>query len=228
MNCYNCNIELNKENCNSLHRELKLCHACNPKRDNIRSIKWRKDNPERSKETKKRRDKTNPEKVQQRKERRKYLKPFTKEKDNIRKKIQRIKLRLETMLAYGNKCVKCNELENLFLTIDHINNNGILEKERGFGFYALLKRLGYPGKGTQLQILCHNCNASKEYVNRRENEDLRKLEPEIYITQPYFISKELDDSLWQQAEDLYNQIQTTIIKKKIQVDLADGFKSFIK
>ena len=114
--------------------------------------------------------------------------------------IEKLKLKLETMLAYGNKCVGCDENKTLFLTLDHINNNGHMDSDigRGVDLYAHLKRLGYPGKGTQLQILCHNCNALKE-MNRRECDIPVSTQKEIYVKQPYTISKEQDNALWEAA-----------------------------
>jgi len=63
------------------------------------------------------------------------------------------------MLAYGGyRCACCGTREALFLTIDHIENDGACHRRRvGFstGFLKWLKRNGYP-KG--FQVLCSNCN----------------------------------------------------------------------
>lgn len=72
--------------------------------------------------------------------------------------------------AYGGyKCACCGETEELFLTIDHINNDGArhrkeLKKQKTY-FYKWLWENNYP-KG--FQVLCHNCNVGKE-LNRRKN-----------------------------------------------------------
>ena len=66
---------------------------------------------------------------------------------------------------YGRKCVCCGETEEKFLTIDHINNDGLEHR----------KELGGTGSGSIIiswliknnfpeniiQILCYNCNMSK-------------------------------------------------------------------
>lgn len=117
--------------------------------------------------------------------------------------------KLEMINAYGGCCVKCGENNPLFLTLDHINNNGNLEnKSRGSEFYQYLKGFGYPGNGTQLQLLCHNCNAQKEYIERRQNKNqIVQTTPEVYIKQPYSISKELKTQIKDQARRLYYLIK---------------------
>ena len=135
-------------------------------------------------------------------------------KNNVRK-INRLKTRIEVMLAYGNECIKCKESGILFLTLDHINNNGILDRNEmgaGVDFYKFLKRNGYPGKGTQLQILCHNCNALKE-IERRKSGAEKNIIKEVYVSQPYSISKEQDDELWKMARDLHKKINQRKIKQ---------------
>ena len=122
-------------------------------------------------------------------------------------KIATIKARLEMIQAYGGHCINCQENHPLFLVIDHINNNGNLEThKKGTEFYQYLKRLGYPGKETQLQLLCHNCNAKKEYIDNRKNKEIDiKLSPEEYIAQPYSTPNEQE--LWHEARVLFARIQ---------------------
>lgn len=57
---------------------------------------------------------------------------------------------------YGNKCVCCGEVEEAFLTIDHINNNGAEHRKKVHSgrFYRWIIENNYPN---DLQILCHNC-----------------------------------------------------------------------
>jgi hypothetical protein len=124
------------------------------------------------------------------------------------RRIYRLQEKLEMIKAYGGKCTKCGEAHPLFLTLDHINNNGYMD-EKGAGFYNQLKKLGYPGKDIQLQLLCHNCNAGKEYIDNRANKsEVIKTTAEIYIKQPYSITKEQDEQLLYQARTLYYQINT--------------------
>jgi hypothetical protein len=74
-----------------------------------------------------------------------------------------LNLKIEVMNAYGGICACCGESEIIFLTIDHINNDGA-EKRRngepmGNTLYAKLKRLGFPK--SEYQVLCMNCNFAK-------------------------------------------------------------------
>lgn len=131
-----------------------------------------------------------------------------KKREDVLEFIAKLKNKLEMIVAYGGKCVSCNEDHPLFLTLDHMNNNGNLEKmKKGNGFYKFLRRQGYPGKGTQLQLLCHNCNQGKEYAARRLGKVEKATLPEIYIKQEYNISEEEDKYLWDQSRRLYVQIK---------------------
>lgn len=62
---------------------------------------------------------------------------------------------------YGNRCVCCGECNRLFLTIDHVDNDGSVHREKygsGTPFYKWIKSNGYPDS---LQILCYNCNCGR-------------------------------------------------------------------
>lgn len=73
-------------------------------------------------------------------------------------------LKNEVFEAYGGwKCACCGEAERLFLTIDHMLNNGSqLRREGVHGhstmFYRWLKKSGYP---KDFQVLCMNCQFGK-------------------------------------------------------------------
>lgn len=73
------------------------------------------------------------------------------------------KLRFEIFKNYGLKCRCCGEDQLVFLTIDHIHNDGYEQRKElrlnaGQPFYYWLKRNNFP-KG--FQTLCHNCNHAK-------------------------------------------------------------------
>lgn len=62
---------------------------------------------------------------------------------------------------YGNKCNCCGESTLQFLAIDHINNDGYLErKTRTIQIFEYLIRNNYP---SGFQVLCHNCNLAKSF-----------------------------------------------------------------
>lgn len=77
---------------------------------------------------------------------------------------------------YGGVCTCCNENLLSLLTIDHINDDGgIQRKKNGKGgkFYAWIIKMGFP---TDLQILCWSCNTGRHFnggVCPHETERLR-------------------------------------------------------
>jgi hypothetical protein len=74
-----------------------------------------------------------------------------------------IKLKDLAYEAYGGYvCACCGETERMFLTLDHVNNDGnVHRKHHGLGasLYKWLEKNGYP-KGL-IQVLCMNCNIGK-------------------------------------------------------------------
>lgn len=77
---------------------------------------------------------------------------------------RRLVVRDEVYNAYGGYiCKCCGETERLFLSIDHINNDGAEHRRReklqtGEQLYRWLKRNGYPDG---FQVLCMNCQWGK-------------------------------------------------------------------
>jgi hypothetical protein len=87
------------------------------------------------------------------------------EQNLIRQKNDRLKIRFEALAHYGgnpSKCACCGEMEERFLSIDHINGGGNIERKAGQGgghfLYRRLRKLGYP---EGFQVLCFNCNMAK-------------------------------------------------------------------
>lgn len=79
----------------------------------------------------------------------------------------RRKSKAAVMAAYGGACACCGETELVFLTIDHINNDGAAERKAypqrrgGDKLYVNLRVRGYPAG---YQVLCWNCNLAKSIV----------------------------------------------------------------
>lgn len=69
---------------------------------------------------------------------------------------------------YGNVCNCCSEGNKLFLTIDHINNDGFAERWLSGGriigvqLYQKIVKANYPDS---YQLLCMNCNFGKRMNN---------------------------------------------------------------
>lgn len=77
-------------------------------------------------------------------------------------KTKQDKLNESVWNAYGNKCECCGELNSGFFTIDHIFNDGSIDrKEHGKGkhIYQKLGRMGYPKD--RYRLLCFNCNMGR-------------------------------------------------------------------
>lgn len=79
-------------------------------------------------------------------------------------------LREEVLDKYGRVCVYCNYSDTRALQIDHINNDGNVERKElggknfsGWRFYSHLKKLGWP---EGYQTLCANCNVIKHIENK--------------------------------------------------------------
>jgi hypothetical protein len=70
-------------------------------------------------------------------------------------------------MAYGGfRCACCGEMQPMFLTIDHVNNDGAMHRKivggkGGSSFFQWLRRNKYP---PGFQVLCRNCNWGK-HVN---------------------------------------------------------------
>jgi len=78
------------------------------------------------------------------------------------------KVRGEVRHAYGERCQCCGECGPLFLSLDHVENNGAAHRRElkipgGHSFYLWLRRNGFPKKG--YQMLCMNCNFGKKMNN---------------------------------------------------------------
>jgi hypothetical protein len=74
--------------------------------------------------------------------------------------------RAKVLDHYGRECACCGESIDLFLTIDHINDDGAEHRKRdlsGVGgnvLYRWLVRKGFP---TGFRTLCYNCNMARAH-----------------------------------------------------------------
>lgn len=90
-------------------------------------------------------------------------------KEHIRdyRKQYHAKVRTQLLAVYGYVCVCCGEVNPMFLTVDHINNDGARHrtevnngKSGGASLSYLRKILALADK-SQFQTLCYNCNCGK-------------------------------------------------------------------
>ena len=97
------------------------------------------------------------------------------ERVSTNKKRSDIRLKREVFSHYGKVCCCCGEDNLLFLTLDHVNNDGAKHRQEIIGkhynrtkrgdltgrqFYAWLKKKNDPN-GRPLQVMCYNCNCGK-------------------------------------------------------------------
>jgi predicted restriction endonuclease len=79
----------------------------------------------------------------------------------IRRKKRSANLRNTVLEHYGGKCACCGEVQNEFLSIDHVNNDGAIERKekhlRGPNLYSYIIKNGFPNS---YRVLCYNCNMS--------------------------------------------------------------------
>lgn len=121
-------------------------------------------------------NKTNKEK--QREYQRTYKRTWRKKNPEKQREIAKndiIRARIKFIEMYGGKCTVCGEIEPLFLTIDHVNNDGYKSSHRNGGsgpistLYKAIKKIDVE----KYQILCFNCNYNKYHRIIKEKEHSR-------------------------------------------------------
>jgi len=87
--------------------------------------------------------------------------PARRKRANELAKVRNAILRDKVLTVYGAECACCGETEKRFLTVDHINNDGVvMRKVHGSGgnLYRWLIKNSFPAG---FQTLCMNCNFGK-------------------------------------------------------------------
>lgn len=89
------------------------------------------------------------------------------DREILRMRNLRKKLRDETFAAYGGYiCSCCGETNPGFLSLDHIDGGGnehrrAIGRKSGVGFQYWLKKNGFP---PGFQVLCYNCNLGRAFA----------------------------------------------------------------
>lgn len=86
------------------------------------------------------------------------------EKVKLQRKNERLSLRKKVINAYGGKCNCCNESIWEFLTIDHVNNDGKIERANNINCEKLYRKIIKENYPPNYQILCYNCNCTKGFM----------------------------------------------------------------
>ena len=91
-----------------------------------------------------------------------FLKKRKYQQSQINLRRYSVKLKELVIKKYGGKCQCCGETEPIFLTIDHVNNDGAIErkKRREYG-NSHYRRLLNEDLSQNYQLLCRNCNWGK-------------------------------------------------------------------
>lgn len=78
---------------------------------------------------------------------------------------QRLKLRYDILFHYSKgkmECACCLTNIEVFLTIDHLNGGGTMDRRNtGGGGHHLYRKLRKQGFPSGFQVLCYNCNIGK-------------------------------------------------------------------
>ena len=76
-----------------------------------------------------------------------------------------IKLRMKLYDLLGDKCTNCGETDKDVLQLDHINDDGKIDRQKFKGLQSYREYLKYPNlTRKKLQILCANCNIKKQRI----------------------------------------------------------------
>ena len=82
--------------------------------------------------------------------------------EDMEDKERRKRLKIQVLNHYGGKCVCCGTTTMEFLSMDHINGDGYIDRRLGDGdhIWNQIKRDNYPGT---FQILCFNCHMAEAH-----------------------------------------------------------------
>jgi hypothetical protein len=86
----------------------------------------------------------------------------------------RREVRKALLARLGNRCACCGESRKEFLTLDHVRDDGYLERRTLKNPYSLyLKIVKRKIKSSRYQLLCANCNSAKASYGRCPHQDVR-------------------------------------------------------
>jgi hypothetical protein len=80
----------------------------------------------------------------------------------------RARLRDQFLEMYGGRCACCGVARRVFLALDHVQNDGWIERRRGdngaptTANTTVYRRAVAEHQPDRYQILCHNCNMAKQ------------------------------------------------------------------
>ena len=89
-------------------------------------------------------------------------------------KDRRKEKKMDVLKHYGGECVCCGIKTPEFLSMDHINGDGSVDRKSGMAdhIWDWIKKNNYP---ESLQILCFNCNMAKAHYGYCPHQLLQQL-----------------------------------------------------
>jgi hypothetical protein len=103
--------------------------------------------------------------------------------EDMEDKERRERLKIHVLNHYGGKCVCCPTTIMEFLSMDHINGDGYIDRRLGDGdhIWNQIKRDNYPDT---YQILCFNCHMAKTHYGYCPHSMLnnRRLRKQLLLT----------------------------------------------
>ena len=83
-------------------------------------------------------------------------------------------IKAAVLVGYGNRCACCGETEALFLSVDHVNNDGAAHRAalggRYIGMEKIRRQIIKDKFPPNFQVLCFNCNCAKGFFGRCPHE----------------------------------------------------------
>jgi len=73
------------------------------------------------------------------------------------------KLRLDAINHLGGKCACCGINEYEFLTFDHVNNDGSVDRRENGRYLPTKTIMTMSNPGSKWQVLCWNCNEARAH-----------------------------------------------------------------
>ena len=82
--------------------------------------------------------------------------------EDMEDKERRERKKIHVLNHFGGRCVCCGTTTKEFLSMDHINGDGYIDRKLGDGdhIWDRIKRDNYPNT---FQVLCFNCHAAKTH-----------------------------------------------------------------
>lgn len=144
--------------------------------------------------------------------------------------LYRKRVRRDVVNKYGGACKCCGETELLFLTIDHINNDGHIERKElsngnNISSTQFFLKLNREVKRDDIQVLCFNCNLGRSMNGgicpHHKPASLKyNLEKDLRCEKKFNLNCKIDWPDDEKLIELCNNSSVTQIAKELGVDVT--------